>query len=164
MKNEIIFLFLILILLPGCRSGYVSSVDESTLNINDYELPEDIVDFQEEEYIYLDQENYFPESEGDLVNEELYIYKNSFRNPFSKNNISNDTEEDIIKKIKSVLPFKIKGIIYINKNPRVLIKNSQGNKILKIGDKINDYQIKKINEKGILMRYKDYEIEIAIGG
>lgn len=114
-------------------------------------------------------------------NKKIYTYKNSFRNPFQKNqkiNFKNkkekskiknekDSREGIsnkerVKKIKSIIPFKLKGIIYIKPEPMALIETSDSLKMVKTDDFIESYQIFQINKNSIIVEYKKLKIDLEL--
>ncbi|MFW5998209.1 MAG: hypothetical protein ACOCP5_00465 [Halanaerobiaceae bacterium] len=136
-------------------------------NIQTGELKENMnkteKDIYENEVVKMDEvilENQKRES----IDQEIYVYRNSFRDPFTEEEVDKSLEKEIIKKLRSVIPFTIKGIILKKENPRVLIQKNNDIKIIEKGDVIDDYKVIEIKKGGIILKFKNYEINYEIGG
>lgn len=124
----------------------------------------------------------------DTKNEEnskpIYIYRNTFKNPFKNynNEISKEVEEIIkndksnkkemikeeeiitIDTVKNKIPFQLVGIIGNEEKRIAVINTDSGSKLKKPGDKVGNFVIKNIYEDKIVVSYRDFVIEINIGG
>ncbi|OQX86808.1 MAG: hypothetical protein B6D55_05140 [Candidatus Omnitrophica bacterium 4484_70.2] len=76
--------------------------------------------------------------------------------PAFNKSISTKKRIEEIEKLLNAL--KLEGIIYSPQNPRVIISE----KILKEGDKIREFTIKKILPHKVILQYGEREVELKI--
>lgn len=77
----------------------------------------------------------------------------------SASNKSVDISKKRSREIEKLLnALKLEGIIYSSQNPRVIISE----KILKEGDRIREFTIKKILPHKVILQYGEKEVELKI--
>lgn len=130
------------------------------------------------------------EENGDISVKKVYSYRKSFRNPFADYRITEEGAEEILssniktvkveeievikgvqgekvnltaEKIKSIVPFQLKGIIGNNKERLAIIETRTGSRIIKQKETIDEFQIDKIMEDSLLVTYKAISFKIEMG-
>lgn len=101
----------------------------------------------------------------------IYTYQRSFRDPFSdyrqdktefeKLSGLNDDTLDYVK-LRSLIPFKLKGIMGNTNNWLVIVNKSSTVKFLTKGDTISGFTITEVWSEGITVTYSGISLDILL--
>lgn len=119
---------------------------------------------------------------------EIYSYRKTFRNPFAdyrtvtkvfgrKNDLpaeegkiaeikvdkNNKADQFKAAKLKSIIPFRLKGIIGSDKGWLAIIETKDGSKIMRERDLIEDFEIIDIVKDKLIVSYKEMNFKIEMG-
>ncbi len=112
---------------------------------------------------YLNIKNLFKKEQSEINTQEIYIYNEKVNNPFIKR-LSEDQKQNKLAEIESDIPFNLKGILLGKDLKLALIKKENSVKIIKTGDKIDNYTIINIDQDRLIIEYKDSLFEMGPEG